>query len=209
MSNSRLLVWDYATSVCGKMQSMRPAGGAVPRSRAAVRASADASGGGCPMLRTPAYRKRGWRKELNFGQDAAEVQAEILGGDGLCVHWCRLSTGAYSLFPPSAEGNWMTMRALFVGDAALARDVLATKAASFAAAALIGVGLTPSHACSAFRSPSTSATRRTSSTCSALRTSDCCRSPRTARFALRSSPPSSQHGLRLCSPGCRRLPPPA
>ena len=40
------------------------------------------------MLRTPAYRKRGWRKELNFGQDAAEVQAEILGGDGLCVLLC-------------------------------------------------------------------------------------------------------------------------
>jgi len=58
------------------------------------------------LLRTPAYRKRGWRKELNFGQDAAEVQAEILGGDGLCVLLCRLSNSAYSysLLVPKVTG---------------------------------------------------------------------------------------------------------
>jgi cytochrome P450 len=65
------------------------------------------------VLRTPSYRKRGWRDELNFGMDARAVQTAILGGE------------------PLAEGNWMTMRALFVGDAALAREVLVSQADAF------------------------------------------------------------------------------
>ena len=42
-------------------------------------------------------------------EDPAIVQDEILGSEG------------------AAEGNWMTMRALFVGDAQLAKQVLATQ----------------------------------------------------------------------------------
>lgn len=63
----------------------------------------------CPMLRTPGYVRRGLLRELHFMEDPAIVQDEILGGEG------------------AAEGNWMTMRALFVGDAQLAKQVLATQ----------------------------------------------------------------------------------
>ena len=66
------------------------------------------------MLRTPRFTRRGWREELNFGAEPGAVQAAILAGE------------------PLAEGRWMGMRALFVGDAALARDVLATQADAFA-----------------------------------------------------------------------------
>jgi hypothetical protein len=61
------------------------------------------------MLRTPCYVRRGLLRELHFMEDPAIVQDEILGSEG------------------AAEGNWMTMRALFVGNAQLAKQVLATQ----------------------------------------------------------------------------------
>jgi cytochrome P450 len=89
-------------------------GGSEERAGGEAGGGGDAAGGGCPVLRAPRYVRRGWRRELSFGADPAAVQDEILRGDGL------------------AEGNWMTMRALFVGDASLARAVLATQADAFA-----------------------------------------------------------------------------
>ena len=70
--------------------------------------------GGCP-LRVPRHVKRGWRRELDFGVDPGIVQDELFSGSDVKL----------------ASGNWMTMKALFVGDSALARDVLATQADAF------------------------------------------------------------------------------
>jgi hypothetical protein len=72
-----------ATRVCCRPSAVICAGG-PPRRRVILQANVeDEAATACPFLRTPKYRKRGWRKEFNFGQDAAEVQGEILGGEGL------------------------------------------------------------------------------------------------------------------------------
>jgi hypothetical protein len=81
----------------------------------------------------PPLTKRPWWQELNFGMSPYKAQSDILqagprvwpvvrsaGGGDQSPSACTLAQGR-----PVARGNFMMSEAVMVGDAELAKDVLA------------------------------------------------------------------------------------